>query len=331
MTTPARTRRWTAAATVAAALLLGTAPALADGLTTRCQGAAGAVTVPGDLVIPAGASCDLTGTRIEGDVRVQAGADLLGKDLDIEGDLSAAAGSYLELRGGDVTGEIQLTGTYGAVLEGTGIGGRLIHRAGDGEGDGFLHAGAVEIGGSLTIRAGENYFEDSVVAGALDSRGSVFTDARSSFVDGSMLVREAAEGSMLCALSVQRGAELAANAGPVQIGADGPLADCDAGSTSIGGDLVVTDHSGGVRIADVIVLGDLHASGNRSAAELGDRVRVRGEILIEDSADSPRRETSSAERAVSEDRASDILELAEARRDDAEGRASATAADEALV
>src|SRR5690606_15784208 len=77
-TTQMKLRRALAATTLLAsggAIALA-APANAD-LVTRCVGEGGAVTVPGDLVVPAGKTCWLDGTTVEGNVRVQAGADLI--------------------------------------------------------------------------------------------------------------------------------------------------------------------------------------------------------------------------------------------------------------
>ena len=85
-----------AIAGVAAAGMLTATSASAD-LVTRCSGTAGDVTVPGDLVVPAGQTCDLTGTTVDGDVRVRAGADLIGEDVTVTGDIVGAADAYLDL------------------------------------------------------------------------------------------------------------------------------------------------------------------------------------------------------------------------------------------
>lgn len=62
-------------------------PAQAD-LFTGCVGTGGAVTVPGDLVVPSSKSCILDGTTVEGRVTVQSGTDLIATDATVKGAVS---------------------------------------------------------------------------------------------------------------------------------------------------------------------------------------------------------------------------------------------------
>jgi len=82
-----------------AAGLLAATPAAAD--DTVCPGALGPVTVEGNLLVPAGSTCTLLGTRVEGNVRVEAGARLRATRSAIRGNLECRdnpAGSRSECR-----------------------------------------------------------------------------------------------------------------------------------------------------------------------------------------------------------------------------------------
>src|SRR5690625_1712902 len=94
-------------AAVAAAGMFTAVPASAD-LVTRCIGTAGEVTVPGDLVVPPGETCDLTGTTVDGDVRVRAGSDLIGDGVSITGDVIGAGDAYIDLVGSEVAGAVTM-------------------------------------------------------------------------------------------------------------------------------------------------------------------------------------------------------------------------------
>src|SRR5690625_6983462 len=110
-------------AAVAAAGMLTAVPASAD-LVTRCIGTAGEVTVPGDLVVPPGETCDLTGTTVDGDVRVRAGSDLIGDGVSITGDVIGAGDAYIDLVGSEVAVVVPVHGGYGVVLEESTVSGR---------------------------------------------------------------------------------------------------------------------------------------------------------------------------------------------------------------
>ncbi len=82
----------TALSTTLAALLLAVAvPAAADPVPlapdTNCTGTLGAVTVPGKLVVPAGATCTLNSTRVLGSVEVRVNATLRATRVNVAGDL----------------------------------------------------------------------------------------------------------------------------------------------------------------------------------------------------------------------------------------------------
>lgn len=267
-----------AIAAVAAAGLLTAVPASAD-LVTRCSGTAGEVTVPGDLVVPAGQACDLTGTTIDGDVRVRAGADLIGEGVTVTGQVVGAADAYIELLDSDVAGGLTLKDGYGAVIEDSAVSGRVLTRASEDGIDSFVVAQDSDLGADLVARTGEIYVENGSIAGNLTSQGTLYTDVYGTFIDGRLVVRDTSEGSMICSATVQGSSRIAGNAGPVQIGSDGPVADCELGSSYFGDTVRVDTNTAGVVVDDAIVNGDLRLIDNDPIAQVGDNVRVRGQVV----------------------------------------------------
>lgn len=67
-------------------IMIGAVPSQAA-LTTFCEGVASDVTVPGDLVVARGDSCELTNVTIQGDATVRADANLLLTDAAVDGQL----------------------------------------------------------------------------------------------------------------------------------------------------------------------------------------------------------------------------------------------------
>lgn len=269
-----------AAATVMVGTILTTVPAQAD-LITRCTGTAGEVTVPGDLVVPADSSCQLTGTVVEGDLRVRSGADLIGTGISVTGRVLGAEDAYVELVDSDVTGQVRLTGAYGGVLDGSTLAERLLVRPGpddDGGTDSFVYATDAHVGGNVVLRTGETVISSSTVAGSITSAGATYTDVYDTFVDRRIEVTDSSEGSIVCGAVVLRESQFTDNAGLVQLGADGPGADCTAGTTYWGGDVTVAGSTGGVVIDNNIVNGSLVLEGNEPAAQVGENNRVRGQI-----------------------------------------------------
>lgn len=252
------------------------APASAD-LVTRCVGEGGAVTVPGDLVVPRGAACSLTGTTVTGDVRVAAGADLVAVDVTVDGRVVVADDAYLDTTGTTVAGEVILSGAFGGYFEGSEIGDRVVTRASAStDTGGFAYAVGSRVTGDLVSRSAEVFAEDSELGG-LVSTDSLYADLYSSFVDGTVLVRANEQGSTLCNVAVQGTSRFQNNTGAVQLGSDGPGAACAAGSFW-GDDVTVTGTTGGAFVDGNIIDGDLTLRDNDPVALVGQSNLVRGEI-----------------------------------------------------
>ena len=286
-----------AAAALGASTLLVAAPASAE-LTTRCVGEGGAVTVPGDLVVPRNGSCSLDGTTITGDVWIGRGADLITENVTVGGGVTGVGNAYFEAFSTSVDGSVVLNGSHGAYLEDSEVGDRVLTQWGDDVAGGFVYTFQSAVGDDLVSQGGELFVESTEVAGALRSDLSQYTDLYDSFVDGGVLVRDNELGGVVCASAVQGDSRFVGNIDTVQLGADGPFADCD-GSNFWGGDVAVRDTQGGVLLDHNIVDGDLTLRDNDPVALFGPRNLVRGDVLGEfdewDGSQPARQRSASAE------------------------------------
>src|SRR5688500_11951563 len=72
---------------VAASVLISGGPAYAD--DRRCTGTIGARTIDGNVIVPAGRTCRLVGTRVDDNVFVNASARLIARGVSIGGNIQA--------------------------------------------------------------------------------------------------------------------------------------------------------------------------------------------------------------------------------------------------
>jgi hypothetical protein len=116
--------------TVAVGLLVGLATAQAA--QRQCVGVIGPETVRGDVVVPAGAECQLLGTRVRGNVRLMSDSSAL-------------------LDGASVSGSVESRGSAALNLISTAVAGNV--RAGGGRTQVF--GDGLEVGGTLEARGAE--------------------------------------------------------------------------------------------------------------------------------------------------------------------------------
>ena len=248
-------------------------------LTTRCVGEAGAVTVPGDLVVPAGRSCVLRGTVIQGEARVQAGADLLLRDgASISGDLRVMPDGFVDVVGSTIGGRLVGRGLYGARLDGGTVGGAVTVRPDDAfDGVPFVVTSGAVLDGDVDARTGQVILESTTVTGDVTTRGAELTDIADSTIVGSVTVRENRSGAAVCASEIYGNAVYRQNGYGLQLGGNGPLRPC-RGATFWGGDLTIDGNAApdaGIDVSESIVAGRLRGSGN-APTPTGAGNRVRG-------------------------------------------------------
>lgn len=236
-------------------------------LTTACRGTAGAVTVPGDLVVPAGASCELTGTSVDGNVTVRRGATLLMDGVDVAGNLVVQADAYAEATSSTVEGTTRLAQSFGLVVEDSTLEGAVTSNIG-----GFFYATTSTVEGNVRSTSAETVLESSVVEGSVNADGDTLTDFYDSQVDGNVTVGAVVSGSAFCSSEVDGRLAVRASEGLVSLGS---ASDPDCGSTYVGDGLVLRDNLGGVELFGTIVRGATQCVGN-DPAPIGARNRFRG-------------------------------------------------------
>ena len=310
------------AVVTAAALTIAPGSASAD-LVTHCVGTGGAVTVPNDLLVPAGQSCALTGTTITGNVSVAAGANLVVTGGRISGEIQVAADGYLDAGTTAIGGGIELaSGGYGVFLKDTGTGSITVRPKGSATNDSFLFAENAAIDGTVTASAGEIRLDRNTdVTGNVSTTGSYYTDVHDSFVDGTLSVLNSATGSVICGSAVRGRATFAGNLGGVQLGPNGTLDGCASGGYW-GRDVSITNTTGGVNVDDNIIDGKLTTTSNTPAAKVAANNRIRGGVAGEQGLAAarvsakrslPEREAKGEERAAA--RTSSAVQEADAAGD----------------
>jgi hypothetical protein len=143
-----------------------TAPASAD--ERVCRGSIGAETVD-DLRVPDGASCQLTGTRVEGNIVVGTGSTLTARSVRVDGNVQAEGHRSVDVRDGRVGGSVQVKQGGAAIVYRTAITGDLQYDANDRR----LLAHSNPVGGNIQI---------------VGNRGGV--DVSANRVDGNLQCKE---------------------------------------------------------------------------------------------------------------------------------------------
>lgn len=262
-----------ALALASAGMVVGAGTASAA-LTTYCDGDAADVTVPGDLVVAKGDSCDLDGVTIDGEVRVQAGADLLLTDSSIGGRIVVNSDGYVDATGTEVAGNLISKGGYGVYLDESSIGGAFSGRAVEGA-DPFLYSYDSSIAGRVTVEQGLVHLQTVTIGGAVSSENATYTDIIDSTLARGLTVSANAEGTSVCGSEVDGAAAFTGNTG-VQLGTGGGIIDCED-ANYFGSDVTVSDTTDGVDVSSNIIRGALTGEGNDPAPTGADN-RVRGGV-----------------------------------------------------
>lgn len=245
------------------------APASA-GPSTFCAGTGGAVTVPGDLIVAAGHSCELDGTRVTGDVIVNAGGNLLADRVAVAGDLVVRSDGFAGLERSSVAGDVRAQSAYGMSFGDSELGGTVNARQ-----SGFLYSRGTVHAGEVVSNEGATLLESSLIDDRVRTSGDAFTDLFDTIVDGKVQIATPVEGAALCASEVGGTTRITGAAGPVGVGADSSGAAC--GPVTFAGDLHLLGNRGGVSLAEITVYGKLACSDNRPGP-VGERLRLRGTV-----------------------------------------------------
>lgn len=247
--------------------------------TTRCVGVGGAVTIPGDLVVPAGESCVLDGTTVTGNVRVQRDADLVVTNGTFEGRVNVAANGYFDATETSIAGAVVARESFGNLLTGSSVGGAVSAINEGGDYYGFLIVEGSDLGAQVRATGASLDLQSSTVATNVVGLGSDYTDVHDTVVEGNVRVESNAYGSVVCDSEVYGNANFTTNSTGVQLGGsagDGAIADCD-GSNYFDGNVNVNGTDGGAWVFANIIRGNLAGTGN-DPAPVGEDNRVRGAL-----------------------------------------------------
>jgi hypothetical protein len=247
-------------------VLVGVAAPSQAQLTTFCDGTASGVTIPGDLVVRADASCELTDVVIQGNATVRAGANLLLTDTSVAGNLVVQANGFASVVDSSVVGTTRLNSAFGVYAEGSELTGAVTAA-----GPEFFYSLDTVHGANVTSTDGETFIESGWVARNVTTTGDLLTDVYDTVVERSLSVTGAEWGSVVCGSEIDGAATFTGNSDLVQIGA-GTVSGCEF---NVFGDSVsVTGTSGDSFVTGNVIRGDLTCSGNDPATVAsGNRVR----------------------------------------------------------
>lgn len=292
------------ASLVASGSLVALSGSAQAALYTTCVGDGGAVTVSNDLVVPAGKSCTLTGTRVKGTVTVEAGADLVAAGATFNGAVTVEENAYLDLTDTTVKGALTARSAFGAHLEKSSL--KQVDAT-----EGFVYVVDSALGGNVSAGAGELYVSGSTLSGTLTGDDNQYSDVYDTTVKGALTVNGNTLGGVFCASEVYGAATYTGNADTLQLGGDGLIGSC-AGASYFGGNLTVTDNTAKAVLDNAIVRGGLTATGNDPLLVVGELARIRGAVTGETAAADPS-SSRSAKEAAPQDRGAALAEKATAR------------------
>ncbi len=315
------------AALAASSVILVVQPA-SGALQTRCTGVAGAVSVPGNLVVPRDRSCTLEGTTVLGNVTVAAGADLLTEGATINGNLIVQSDGYADVIDTEVGGAVNGRSQFGVFVEDSSVGSIDQRNPQESEFAPFIYTFGADVEGTVTSRAGELLLESSVIDGDVTSTNGEYTDIVDSVLNNRLTVRNNALGSVVCESEIYGDTLYDGNGSTLQIGGSGDTGPCE-GASYWGGNVTFNNNTADVTgfvLANNIVRGNLAGTGNTPAATLGEGNRVRGEITLETAPAASMSRMMIQEEAsvaVAEDRSAELEAKIAERRGAAEKAAKA--------
>jgi hypothetical protein len=233
----------------------------------RCDGLIGPETVPDNLVVPSGETCDLGGTVVLGNVTVEPDAVLLAAEADLRGNLTVGSDSFVDLLESTVAGTLELRDSFGVLIGGGSIGNL------DSNGSELIRPFGATIAGNVKVVGGSTTVTGNglAVGGNLEATGIDLFDLSDSTVNGTFAVRGTGRGSFFCNNTLNGNSEFTSNRTELRIGAPGQA----CGGNRLNGNIVVARNQAQIEISDNDVGGNLTCRGN-SPPPVGGGNRVQG-------------------------------------------------------
>jgi hypothetical protein len=238
-------------------------------LTTSCVGTARNVTVPGDLVVPAGESCDLKNVVVKGQTTVRPDANLFATGSTFSGAVTVRDNGYLELYKTSAAKSVTLSTAYGAYFENSTLRGNVTTAGG------FVYSIGSSHTGRVVSTNGETYVESGWLHQSLTTNGDAYTDLTDTVINGKLAVADAKGGSVICTSEIDGNTTItgAGADGLVQIGTSGTIADC--GFNVFAANVTLRNNHAPVTFSGNVVRGNLSCTGNDTKPTGSDN-RVRG-------------------------------------------------------
>jgi hypothetical protein len=223
---------------------------------TQCTGDLGAVTVSGNLSVPADQTCTLTGTTVTGTATVGKNANLLVITGTIKGNVTVGEGGYFDATATSTLGRnLYLVDASGTRFDTTKIGGSVRSSDNDKGFAGFIFADSSEITGNVDqFATGELLLERSTVKGSVRGIDNHYTQLYRTSVGRDVTAIGNAESAVVCESAVAGDGLFYGNEGTIQLGA-GPIFGC-AGQNEWD-DLSVSNNDAAITVTNNVVHGDL--------------------------------------------------------------------------
>ncbi|MGI8416391.1 MAG: hypothetical protein ACR2P2_09360 [Nakamurella sp.] len=262
------TRVTLVAAMVGLGVVAAAVPAQAA-LTTSCVGTARNVTVPGDLVVPAGKSCDLKNVVVNGQTTVRSDANLVTTGSTFNGAVTVRDNGYLDLYKTSVAKSVTLSTAYGAYFENSTLRGSVT------TGGGFVYSIGSSHTGRVVSTNGETYVESGWLHQSLTTTGDSYTDLTDTVINGKLAVADAKGGSVICTSEIDGNTTItgAGTDGLVQIGPSEAITDC--GFNVFAANVALRNNHVPVTFNGNVIRGNLSCTGN-DPKPTGSDNRVRG-------------------------------------------------------
>lgn len=225
-----------------------------------CTGAdSGPNGVNGDLVVPPGGSCQLSGGyTVTGNVTVADNASLVLDGVQIQGTLSVDTGGLVEMSGSTIGGSLVLHHAFGATVADSVIAGNVLAQDA-----GFYTAERVGHGGLVDSVRGLTVIRSSTVSGYVSTESDERTDLRGSAVTGDVHIANPGLGAVLCGSEFDGEVTVAGGGGVVQVGPGTAYADCEP--NRFGFHLRLLNNAAEVQLGDNVIVREMTCLDNVSA------------------------------------------------------------------
>ncbi|MBM7786456.1 hypothetical protein [Tenggerimyces flavus] len=250
-----RTAVLAGALAVGGGLFAFAAPASAAPVT-QCTGDLGAVTVSGNLSVPADQTCTLNGTIVNGTATIGKNANLLVLAGTIKRNVTVNAGGYFDTTGSTLGQNVYLIDAAGTRLDTTKVAGSVRSSDNNKGFAGFIFGDSAEVSGNVEqFATGELLLERSTVSGSVRGIDNTYTQLYRTTVGRNLDAFGNVESVVVCESKVNGDGAFFNNTGVVQLGV-GEIFSC-TGQNEWGDDVSVSSNDAALTVTNNLIHGDL--------------------------------------------------------------------------